>query len=63
MARKKTASIRLRQYNVEPPGLPLEITSTLAVSQPCNSNSSGRRAYTQTVMMYRIVYNLVDIPG
>ena len=24
--------------------------------------SSGRRAYTQTVMMYRIVYNLVDIP-
>jgi hypothetical protein len=24
---KKTASITLRQYNVEPPGLPLEITS------------------------------------
>jgi hypothetical protein len=31
----------LRQYNVEPPGLPLENTSTQAVSQPCYSNSSG----------------------
>ena len=38
---KKTASTRLRQYNVEPPRLPLEITSTQAVSQ--------------TVMMYRSV--------
>jgi hypothetical protein len=37
---KKTASTRLRQYNVEPPGLPLEITSAQAVSQPCYSNSS-----------------------
>ena len=39
---KKTASTRLRQYNVEPPGLPLKITSAQAVSQPCNSNSSGK---------------------
>ena len=39
---KKRASIRLRQYNVEPPGLPLEITSAQAVSQPCYSNSIGR---------------------
>jgi len=39
---KKTASTRLRQYNIEPPGLPLEITSAQAVSQPCYSNSSGR---------------------
>ena len=38
---KKTASTRLRQYNVEPPRLPLEITSTQAVSQ--------------TVMVYRSV--------
>jgi hypothetical protein len=39
---KKTASTRLRQYNVEPSGLPLETTSAQAVSQPCYSNSSGR---------------------
>jgi len=38
---KKTASTRLRQYNVEPPCLPLEITSAQALSQPCY-NSSGR---------------------
>ena len=38
---KKTASTRLRQYNVEPPDLPLEITSAQAVSQPCYSSSSS----------------------
>jgi hypothetical protein len=38
----KTASTRLRQYNVEPPGLSLEITSAKAVSQTFYSNSSGR---------------------
>ena len=60
---KKTALTRLRQYNVVPPSLPLEITSAQAVSQPCYSNSSGRRANAQTMIMYRIVYNLVDIPA
>jgi hypothetical protein len=64
---KKTASTRLRQYNVEPPGLPLEITSTQAVSAMLQQvhwqTLQSRRAYAQTVMMYRIVYNLVDIPA
>ena len=61
---KKTASTRLRQYNVEPPGLPLEITSAQAVSQQLQWETLQiRRAYAQTVLMYRIVYNLVDIPA
>ena len=62
---KKTASTSLMQYNVEPPGLPLEITNAQAMSQPCYSNSRGKhyRAYAQTVMIYYIVYNLVDIPA
>jgi hypothetical protein len=33
---------QLKLLYVESPGLPLEITSTQAVSQPCYSNSSGR---------------------
>jgi hypothetical protein len=36
----KKTSTRLRQYNVEPPGLSLEITRVQAVSQPCYRNSS-----------------------
>jgi hypothetical protein len=64
---KKTASTRLRQYNVEPPGLSLEITSAQAVSQPLLQQLhwqtlQSRRAYAQTMMLYRIVYNLVHIP-
>ena len=34
---KQTASTRLRQYNVEPPGLPLEITSAQA---QCHSHAT-----------------------
>jgi hypothetical protein len=55
--------------NVEPPGLPLEITSAQAVDitamlqQLQWQSLQSRRAYAQTVMMYRIVYNLVDIPA
>jgi hypothetical protein len=39
---KKIASTRLRQYNVEPAGFSLEITSTQTLPQPCYSNSSGK---------------------
>jgi hypothetical protein len=65
---KKTASTRLRQYNIESPGLPLQIiretSSITAMLQQLQWQTlQSRRAYTQTVMMYRIVYNLVDIPA
>jgi hypothetical protein len=53
---KKTASTRLRQYNFEPSGLPLEITSAQAVTKAMLQQLQwktlqSRQAYAQTVMM------------
>ena len=65
---KKTASTRLRQYNVEPPGFPQENTSAQSVSQSCYSNFSGRHYRADECpprqwWYNRIVQNLVDIPA